>query len=153
MNNNPLAKYKFGTLLIMMISAVTLLFTASPSTVFGQIESDAATGEEDSRDPIAIINEIRGLLTQANNQYAAQDFVAAEQTVRTAYLDHYEFLEGPLAALNPELMEATELLIREDLISAIQERAPVSEIQNLINTINNNLDQAEVLFQQQPAAQ
>lgn len=150
MNSNPLAKYKFSTIFVMMISAVTLLFTASPSIVFGQIESESATGEEDSRDPIAIINEIRNLLTQANNQYAAQDFVAAEQTVRTAYLDHYEFLEGPLAALNPELMEATELLIREDLISAIQERAPVSEIQNLINTINNNLDQAEVLFQQNP---
>lgn len=150
MNSNPLAKFKFSTIFVFMISAVTLLITASPSIVFGQIESESATAEEDSRAPIAIINEIRNLLTQANNQYAAQDFVAAEQTVRTAYLDHYEFLEGPLAALNPELMEATELLIREDLISAIQERAPVSEIQNLINTINNNLDQAEVLFQQNP---
>lgn len=105
MNNSPLANYKLGTLFVMMISAVTLLFAASPTTVFGQ-ESEAATGEEDSRAPIAIINEIRTLLTQANNQYASQDFVAAEQTVRTAYLDHYEFLEGPLAALNPELMEA-----------------------------------------------
>ncbi|MDR4489943.1 MAG: hypothetical protein R2685_03445 [Candidatus Nitrosocosmicus sp.] len=150
MNSNPLAKFKFSTIFVFMISAVTLLITASPSIVFGQIESESATSEEDSRSPIAIINEIRNLLTQANNQYASQDFVAAEQTVRTAYLDHYEFLEGPLAALNPELMEATELLIREDLISAIQERAPVSEIQNLINTINSNLDQAEVLFQQNP---
>ena len=133
----------------MMFSAVTLLFMASPASVFAQ-ESDAASAESDSRDPIAIINEIRTLITQANNQYAAQDFVGAEASVQTAYLDHYEFLEGPLAALDPELMEATEILIRETLIGAIQDRAPLTEIQNLITNVNTNLDQAEVLFQQQP---
>ena len=37
-----------------------------------------AVAESDSRDPIAIINEIRTLLTQANNQYAAQDFVGVK---------------------------------------------------------------------------
>ena len=145
---NTIAKTKLGTLFVVMISAVTLLFMASPASVFAQ-ESEAATAESTSREPIAIINEIRTLLSQANNQYTAGDFVGAEQTVQTAYLDHYEFLEGPLAALNPELMEATEILIREDLVSAIQERAPAAEIQNLINTVNTNLDQAEVLFQQQ----
>lgn len=146
---NTISKSKLGTLFVMMFSAVTLLFMASPTSVFAQ-ESDAATAESDSRDPIAIINEIRTLITQANNQYAAQDFVGAEASVQTAYLDHYEFLEGPLAALDPELMEATEILIRETLIGAIQDRAPLTEVQNLINNVNTNLDQAEVLFQQQP---
>jgi hypothetical protein len=146
---NTISKSKISTLFVMMFSAVTLLFMASPASVFAQ-ESDAATAESDSRDPIAIINEIRTLITQANNQYAAQDFVGAEATVQTAYLDHYEFLEGPLAALDPELMEATEILIRETLIGAIQDRAPLTEIQNLIDNVNTNLDQAEVLFQQQP---
>ena len=146
---NTISKSKLGTLFVMMFSAVTLLFMASPASVFAQ-ESDAATAESDSRDPIAIINEIRTLITQANNQYAAQDFVGAEASVQTAYLDHYEFLEGPLAALDPELMEATEILIRETLIGAIQDRAPLTEVQNLINNVKTNLDQAEVLFQQQP---
>jgi hypothetical protein len=36
------------------------------------------------------------------------------------------------------------------LIGAIQDRAPLTEVQNLINNVNTNLDQAEVLFQQQP---
>ena len=146
---NTISKNKLRTLFVMMFSAVTLLFMASPASVFAQ-ESDAASAESDSRDPIAIINEIRTLITQANNQYAAQDFVGAEASVQTAYLDHYEFLEGPLAALDPELMEATEILIRETLIGAIQDRAPLTEVQNLINNVNTNLDQAEVLFQQQP---
>lgn len=146
---NTISKNKLRTLFVMMFSAVTLLFMASPASVFAQ-ESDAASAESDSREPIAIINEIRTLITQANNQYAAQDFVGAEASVQTAYLDHYEFLEGPLAALDPELMEATEILIRETLIGAIQDRAPLTEIQNLITNVNTNLDQAEVLFQQQP---
>jgi hypothetical protein len=146
---NTISKSKLGPLFVMMFSAVTLLFMASPASVFAQ-ESDSATAESDSRDPIAIINEIRTLITQANNQYAAQDFVGAEASVQTAYLDHYEFLEGPLAALDPELMEATEILIRETLIGAIQDRAPLTDVQNLINNVNTNLDQAEVLFQQQP---
>ena len=146
---NTISKNKLRTLFVMMFSAVTLLFMASPASVFAQ-ESDAASAESDSRDPIAIINEIRTLITQANNQYAAQDFVGAEASVQTAYLDHYEFLEGPLAALDPELMEATEILIRETLIGAIQDRDPLTEVQNLINNVNTNLDQAEVLFQQQP---
>ena len=145
---NTISKNKLGTLFVMMFSAVTLLFMASPASVFAQ-ESDAASAESDSREPIAIINEIRTLITQANNQYAAQDFVGAEASVQTAYLDHYEFLEGPLAALDPELMEATEILIRETLIGAIQDRAPLTEVQNLINNVNTNLDQAEVLFQQE----
>jgi hypothetical protein len=148
-NQNTISKTKIGTLFMMMITAVTLLFMASPASVYAQ-ESEAATAESASREPIAIINEIRTLMTQANNQYAAQDFVGAEASAQTAYLDHYEFLEGPLAALDPELMEATEILIRETLIGAIQDRAPLTEVQSLINNVNTNLDQAEVLFQQQP---
>jgi hypothetical protein len=148
-NENRIDKTKLSTMFIMMITAITLLFMASPSSVYAQGESVAASTESDSRDPIDIINEIRTLITQANNQYAAQDFVGAESSVQTAYLDHYEFLEGPLAALDPELMEATEILIRETLIGAIQDRAPLTEVQNLINNVNTNLDRAEVLFQQQ----
>lgn len=141
-------KSRLDTIFLMMITAVSLLFLASPASVLAQ-ESDAAATETDSRDPITIINDIRTLLTQANDQYVAQNFTGAAATVQTAYLDHYEYLEGPLAALNPELMEATELLIREDLATAIDQRASVTQVQDLINTINNNLDQAEVLFQQQ----
>ncbi|VFJ14283.1 hypothetical protein [Candidatus Nitrosocosmicus franklandus] len=148
-NKNAISKNKIGILSMMMITAVTLLFMASPTSIYAQ-ESEAASAESTSREPIAIINEIRTLLTQANNQYAGQDFVGAEASVQTAYLDHYEYLEGPLAALDPELMEATEILIRETLIGAIQDRAPLTEVQSLINNVNTNLDQAEVLFQQQP---
>jgi hypothetical protein len=137
------------------LRALSLVFIASlalliPSKVMAQglIESEAASSEQSNVEPITLINQIRTLLTQASNQYASQDFVGAEQTVRTAYLDHYEYLEGPLAALNPQLMESTELLIREDLTKAIQDREPVELIQAMVTVINYNLDKAESLFQQ-----
>lgn len=146
--NDNLSSKHFALLVIAFASLLTF---AIPNSVMAQgtIESEAASTEETSRDPITIINDIRDLLTQSNNAYVNQNFTGAEELARTAYLDHYEYLEGPLAALDPALMESTELLIREDLITAIQERAAVTVIQDLFNTINNNLNQAELLFQQQ----
>jgi hypothetical protein len=140
----------FNSLIALPLVLIASLSLLDPSKVFGQgvIESEAASSEESSVDPITLINQIRTFLIQASYQYAAQDLIGAEQTVRTAYLDHYEFLEGPLAALNTGLMESTELLIREDLIGAIQDREPVELIQAMVTVINYNLDKAEVLFQQ-----
>lgn len=135
----------------LTIAFVSLLTFTIPNSVLAQgvIESEDASSEETNRDPITIINDIRNLLTQTNTTYINQNYTGAEELTRTAYLDHYEYLEDPLEALNPELMEDTELLIREDLVTAIQERAEVSVVQDLMNTINDNLNQAEKLFQQQ----
>ncbi|MDN5847115.1 MAG: hypothetical protein L0H53_12680 [Candidatus Nitrosocosmicus sp.] len=139
------------SLIVLPLVLIASLSLLDPSKVMGQglIESEAASSEESSADPITLINDIRTFLTQASNQYAAQDFVGAVETVRTAYIDHYEYLEGPLAALNPGLMESTELLIREDLTTAMEDREPVELIQAMITVIDYNLNKAELLFQQQ----
>lgn len=151
-NKDTSQKLMSSKLLLLILSTVTLISIVSiPNSVFAQgtTESDAVASEEaSSKDPITLINEIRGLLTQANNQYVAGDQVGAAETVRVAYLDHYEFLEGPLAALDPTLMEATEILIREDLVAAMENNSSVAVVQDLLNTINTNLDKAELLFQQ-----
>lgn len=42
-------------------------------------------------------------------------------------------------------METTEILLREDLKDAIENRNS-TEVQQLIKTINSNLDRAEALF-------
>lgn len=142
---------KFSGLIALPLLLIASLSLLDPSKVMGQglIESEAASSEETSVDPITLINQIRTFLTQASDQYAVQNFDGAVQTVRTAYLDHYEYLEGPLAALNPELMESTELLIREDLTTAMEDREPVELIQSMVTVINYNLGKAEALFQQQ----
>ncbi len=93
-----------------------------------------------------MIKEIRNLLTQVSTAYGNQNYVLAEELATTAYLDHYEFLESPLHEKNPTLMEATEILLREDLKNAIENKSGSTEVQQLIRTINNNLDKAEALF-------
>jgi len=133
---------------LVIVTAIILLFMASPNLVLGQEgETNSTSNEETRKDPITLINEVRTLLNQTSNQYVDQDFDGAEETARIAYLEHYEYLEDPLDALDHELKETTEILMREDLIKAIEDRAEVSVVQDLINAININLDQAEVLFQ------
>lgn len=94
-NKDTSQKLMSSKLLLLILSTVTLISIVSiPNSVFAQgtTESDAVASEEaSSKDPITLINEIRGLLTQANNQYVAGDQVGAAETVRVAYLDHYEF--------------------------------------------------------------
>ncbi|MDQ4072979.1 MAG: hypothetical protein M3162_01605 [Thermoproteota archaeon] len=135
-------------LAISAISIITLLAIGIPSFVSAQgvTESQASASETSTRDPISIINEIRSLLSQTNTAYSNQNFSQAEELATTAYLDHYEFLEAPLAQRNATLMETTEILLREDLVTDIRNQAPVATVSGLINTINNNLDQAEALF-------
>jgi uncharacterized protein (UPF0335 family) len=45
-----------------------------------------------------------------------------------------------------ELMENTEVMLREQLRQFIQNRVPVEEIQQHIDKINSNLDKAEELL-------
>jgi hypothetical protein len=45
-------------------------------------------------------------------------------------------------------MEETEVMIREDLASAIEDKKPLNEITTLHNNIKSNLDMAEKLFKQ-----
>jgi len=50
------------------------------------IESEVASSKESGVDLPTLINQIRTFLIQAGDQYAAQDFVDAEQAIRTTYL-------------------------------------------------------------------
>ena len=50
--------------------------------------------------------------------------------------------------LDQDLMEETEIIIREDFAGAIEDKKPVGEITTLHNTIKSNLDMTEKLFKQ-----
>jgi hypothetical protein len=93
-----------------------------------------------------IISKIRGLLNQTVEAYKQQNYAEAEALATTAYLDNFEFIEAQLAEKDPELMENTEVMLREQLRQFIQNRVPVEEIQQHIDKINSNLDKAEELL-------
>jgi hypothetical protein len=89
------------------------LMTFNPVFAQGTTESDAAAGEEaqSTSEPTELISTIQSLLNQAVVEYGNQNFTGAADLAQIAYLDNY--LEAPLAQLNPALMKATEIMIRE----------------------------------------
>ena len=121
-----------------------LLSSIEPVIVFSQIEGEDT--QEIQRQPVKIIEDIQVLLNKILNEYKAQNYTGAEDLATVAYLENYEYVEAPLAEKNKELMEETEIMLREDLSTAIEERAPIEQVQQLMNNINGNLDLAKQLF-------
>jgi S-adenosylmethionine/arginine decarboxylase-like enzyme len=114
----------------------------SESQLIGE-ETDA-----EEQDPIAIINNIKSLLTQLIAAYGSQDYQGAESIATEAYLENYEFIEAPLAQQDQQLMEQTEIMLREELRQMITDRVPIEQIEQHIAMINANLDRATELLQQ-----
>jgi hypothetical protein len=121
-----------------------LLSSIDPVRVFSQVEGQDT--EEIQREPVKIIENIQVLLNKILEEYKAQNYTGAEEIATVAYLENYEYVEAPLAEKNEELMEETEIMLREDLSTAIEEKAPLEQVQQLMNNINGNLEQAKQLF-------
>ena len=109
------------------------------------------TGEEagaEEQDPVAIINNIKSLLTQVLAEYRAQNYQGAESIAIEAYLENYEHVEAPIAEHDQQLMEQTEVMLREELRQMITDRVPIEQIEQHIAMINANLDRATQLLSQ-----
>jgi hypothetical protein len=131
----------------LVLSSFVLLLLSSihPVIVFSsQVEGQDT--EEIQRQPVKIIEDIQVLLNKILDEYRAQNYTGAEELATVSYLENYEYIEAPLAEKNEELMEETEIMLREDLRTAIEEKAPLDQVQQLVNNINGNLDQAKQLF-------
>jgi hypothetical protein len=105
--------------------------------------------EGEKSDPLTILSNIRNLLDKSITELNAGNYEGASELVDIAYIDNYEYIEDPLKELDKDLMEETEVMIREDLASAIEDKKPLDEITTLHNNIKSNLDMAEKLFKQQ----
>jgi hypothetical protein len=118
--------------------------------ITGLSESQLIGGEEASteeRGSIAIIDNIKSLLTQLTQAYESQDYQRAESIATEAYLENYEYIEIPLAQHDRQLMEQTEIMLREELRQMITDRVPIEQIEQHIAMINANLDRASQLLQ------
>jgi hypothetical protein len=110
-------------------------------------EKDLVILVSTEREPPEIINNIRTLLDQSVEKTKNGDYRNAETLVIEAYLDNYEFIEGEIAKHDESLMTDTEILLREQLRSLIQEKASTEDIQKMVDTINNKLNEIEKLIQ------
>ena len=78
-------------------------------------------------------------LDEALAAYKAGDTAKADQLAGDAYLEHFEFVEGPLEAVDAEMTEELEELIRDELREAIKAKKAVAEIEALVNEAKTDL--------------
>jgi hypothetical protein len=141
-------QHKIESLIAMSVVLMAgNIFLSSPVT----LEASATTEEQvaHEREPMELISAIRDLLNQTMIEYSRQNYTGAADLADVAYIDNFEFLEAPLAEEDEQLMEETEITLREELSGLIEERAQPQQVQELINQINVSLDQAEQLLSNQ----
>jgi hypothetical protein len=118
-----------------------LVFLLSSSNINAQEEKEESN-------PLIFLTNINNLLQKSMTELNAENYTGASDLVDTAYIDNYEYIEDPLKELDKDLMEETEIMIREDLAGAIEDKKSIDEITVLYNNIKTNLAMAEKLFKQ-----
>jgi predicted secreted protein with PEFG-CTERM motif len=104
-------------------------------------ELDDAIGEETKETDLLIyVENIRNLLNQVKVTYAEGDNDTALSLATKAYLDNFEYLEGPIKESNPELVEELETMMREELRDMINNDVPVSEVKQQVDDILAKMD-------------
>ena len=129
------------------ISTITNNISNTIPKILNVQVKDLAVLVSTERDASEIIDNIRSLLNQSIENVNSGAYQNAESLVIAAYLDNFEFIEGDIAKHDESLMKETEVLLREQLRSLIQERASIEDIQNMVNTINGKLNEIEKLLQ------
>ena len=141
---------KQGKIIESLMGVTIILISGSIFISFPVNREVSATTEEEredsQREPAELISTIRNLLNQTIVEYNTQNYTGAADLADVAYIDNFEFLEAPLAEEDEQLMEETEITLREDLSRLVEERAQPQYIQELINEINKRLDQVEQLL-------
>jgi hypothetical protein len=151
MKQNRTTTTNFASLMILALILTSSSLLVSPSIGWQQISAattitGSSEGEEPQREPVEIISIIRNLLNQTIDEYQKQNYIGAGNLADVAYIDNFEFVEAPLAERDEQLMEETEIMLREELSRLIEEKVPVEQVQQLIDQINKQLDQAEQLL-------
>ena len=107
-----------------------------------------AQEEKEVSNPLIFLTSINNLLQKSMTELNTGNYTGASDLVDTAYIDNYEYIEDPLKELDKDLMEETEIMIREDLAGAIDDKKSIDEITVVYNNIKTNLAMAEKLFKQ-----
>jgi hypothetical protein len=138
-----------STVMSALLATLLLLGYGLGLNVSNGQESDTEESDTEDRQPAELITEIRSLLNQTIIEYQNKNFSGASALTEEAYLENYEFLEGPLAEQNETLMEETEVMLREQLRDQVKGDDPNADVENLVKQINSHLDEAEVLLANQ----
>ncbi|HSA98619.1 MAG TPA: PEFG-CTERM sorting domain-containing protein [Candidatus Nitrosotenuis sp.] len=91
--------------------------------------------ESEETDLLIYVENIRSLLQQTKEQYAAGNTDDALSLATKAYLDNFEYLESPIVKQNPELKDDMEQMMRVELRDMIKNGSPSSEVDAHIDKI------------------
>lgn len=125
---------------------------ADPSDVATLVEGllheiDEITGEKsEMKVPETYFENIANLLEQVKEQYANGMSEQALSLATKAYLDNYEFLEGPISEHDTTLMEEIEVMLRQELRNMINENAPSEKVDSHVDSILERLGDAAMLM-------
>lgn len=131
------------------VSALGLSVAALGLIACGDDDSTTTSGQEavSADQAVVEIGEVRSGLSASLAAYESGDADQAEELASTAYLEHFELVEGPLGEADPELTETLEELIREELRDAIKAGEPEPGVAALIEQAQGDLNQAEQALQ------
>lgn len=109
-------------------------------------EIDEIQGESGSEvDLLVYVENIESLLTSVKTEYQNGNTDTALSLATKAYLDNFEFLEGPLEESgNEELVHEIEIMMREDLRGMIKNKAPSNEINQHVDSILEKMESVKV---------
>ena len=113
-----------------MLNSKHILYTISSGilmvmVLLSPLYNIKAQEENEKSDPLTILSNIRNLLDKAITELNKGNYTGASELVDIAYIDNYEYIEDPLKELDKDLMEETEVMIREDFASAIEDKKPI----------------------------
>jgi predicted secreted protein with PEFG-CTERM motif len=109
-------------------------------------EFDVVMGvQRTETDLIDYVENIRSLLQQTKQEYAARNTDEALSLATKAYLDNFEFLESDIDKQNPDLNKEMEQMMRVDLRDMIKSGAPVSQVNEQIDNILVKMDDVAVI--------
>ena len=99
-------------------------------------ELDEVMGvESEDADLLDYVENIRSLLKETKEEYAAGNTDEALSLATKAYLDNFEFLESTVGQQNPDLKDDIENMMREELRDMIRNGAPASEVDAHVDEI------------------
>lgn len=93
------------------------------------------------------ITTVSAALDAALATYKTGDKTTADAMVGDAYLEHFEFIEGPLGKVDMAFMENLEDLIRGDIRDAMKAGKPVPEVEALVTEAKTKLTTAATKLQ------
>lgn len=104
--------------------------------------------EREENELLAYVETIEDLLTQTKNEYSLGNSDKALSLATKAYLDNYEFIEGPISQSgNPQLMKEVEFMLREELRNMIKANSPSSEVNAKVDLILDKMETIEEIFE------